>query len=139
MRPGRWLATGRRIRVLTIVDIFSRFSPAVDPRFNYRGEDVVLTLERSSAKSLAITRRQALARDRKPSPGIDIGAFEAGEWQTEVMEPAVRQLDRDCEAKIGNLGDAPGFLGCSYRRWLACVSGGQSYNNTIVSLREIIG
>jgi len=40
------LATGRKIRVLTIVDTFSRFSPAVDPRFNYRGEDVVLTLER---------------------------------------------------------------------------------------------
>ena len=31
------LATGRKIRVLTIVDTFSRFSPAVDPRFNYRG------------------------------------------------------------------------------------------------------
>ena len=40
------LATGRKIRVLTIVDIFSRFSPAVDPRFSYRGQDVVLTLER---------------------------------------------------------------------------------------------
>jgi putative transposase len=40
------LATGRRIRVLTIVDTFSRFSPAVDPRFSYKGEDVVLTLER---------------------------------------------------------------------------------------------
>jgi len=40
------LATGRKIRVLTIVDTFSRFSPAVDPRFRYRGEDVVLTLER---------------------------------------------------------------------------------------------
>ena len=40
------LATGRKIRVLTIVDTFTRFSPAVDPRFSYRGEDVVLTLER---------------------------------------------------------------------------------------------
>jgi putative transposase len=40
------LATGRKIRVLTVVDTFSRFSPAVDPRFSYRGEDVVLTLER---------------------------------------------------------------------------------------------
>jgi putative transposase len=39
------LATGRKIRVLTIVDTFSRFSAAVDPRFNYRGEDVVQTLE----------------------------------------------------------------------------------------------
>jgi putative transposase len=40
------LATGRKIRVLTIVDTFTRFSPAVDPRFSYRGEDVVVTLER---------------------------------------------------------------------------------------------
>jgi putative transposase len=35
------LATGRKIRVLTVVDTFSRFSPVVDPRFSYRGEDVV--------------------------------------------------------------------------------------------------
>jgi putative transposase len=27
------LATGRKLRVLTIVDIFSRFSPALEPRF----------------------------------------------------------------------------------------------------------
>ncbi|TCU32301.1 integrase-like protein [Rhizobium azibense] len=40
------LATGRKIRVLTVVDTFSRFSPAVDARFSYRGEDVVQTLER---------------------------------------------------------------------------------------------
>ncbi|MBR1251452.1 hypothetical protein JQ609_31600 [Bradyrhizobium sp. AUGA SZCCT0169] len=39
------LATGRKIRVLTIVDTFSRFSPAVDARFSYRGEDVVQTLD----------------------------------------------------------------------------------------------
>ena len=40
------LATGRKIRVLTVVDTFSRFSPVVDPRFSYRAEDVVMTLER---------------------------------------------------------------------------------------------
>lgn len=40
------LATGRKLRVLTIVDTFSRFSPAVDPRFSYRGEDVVLDFSR---------------------------------------------------------------------------------------------
>ena len=37
---------GKKIRVLTIVDIFSKFSPVVDPRFSYRAEDVVMTLER---------------------------------------------------------------------------------------------
>jgi len=40
------LATGRRLRILTVVDIFSRFSPVLDPRFSYRAEDVVTTLER---------------------------------------------------------------------------------------------
>lgn len=39
------LATGRKIRVLTVIDAFSRFSPAIDARFAYRGEDVVRTLE----------------------------------------------------------------------------------------------
>jgi putative transposase len=39
------LATGRKIRVLTVVDTFSRFSPVLDARFCYRGEDVVRTLE----------------------------------------------------------------------------------------------
>ena len=43
------LATGQKIRVLTIVDTFSRFSPALDPRFSYRAEDVVATLERACA------------------------------------------------------------------------------------------
>ena len=40
------LATGRKLRVLTIVDTFSRFSPAVEPRFNFCGADVVEVLER---------------------------------------------------------------------------------------------
>jgi putative transposase len=37
---------GRKLRVLTIVDTFSRFSPAVEPRFNFCGADVVEVLER---------------------------------------------------------------------------------------------
>ena len=40
------LATGRKLRVLTVIDIFSRYVPVLDPRFSYRGEDVVATLER---------------------------------------------------------------------------------------------
>ena len=35
------LATGTKLRVLTIVDTFSRFSPAIEPRFKFRGADVV--------------------------------------------------------------------------------------------------
>ena len=44
------LATGRKLRVLTVVDTFSRFCPAVDPRFSYRGEDVVRTLDEVCAQ-----------------------------------------------------------------------------------------
>jgi len=40
------LATGTKLRVLTIVDTFSRFSPALEPRFCFRGADVVEVLER---------------------------------------------------------------------------------------------
>ena len=40
------LATGQKLRVLTIVDTFSRFSPALEPRFSFRGTDVVEVLER---------------------------------------------------------------------------------------------
>ena len=40
------LATGTKLRVLTIIDTFSRFSPGLDPRFSSRGADVVEVLER---------------------------------------------------------------------------------------------
>lgn len=40
------LPLGRKLSILTVVDIFSRFSPVIDPRFSYRREDVVETLER---------------------------------------------------------------------------------------------
>src|SRR5205814_10257481 len=40
------LFDGRKIRVLTIVDTFTRLSPAIEVRQNFRGVDVVDTLER---------------------------------------------------------------------------------------------
>lgn len=40
------MASGRKLRILAIVDTFSHYSPASDPRFNSKGEDVVQTLER---------------------------------------------------------------------------------------------
>ncbi|WP_320203887.1 IS3 family transposase [Agrobacterium rosae] len=39
------LATGRKLRILTVVDTHSRYCPATDARFTYRGEDLVQTLE----------------------------------------------------------------------------------------------
>jgi putative transposase len=44
------LALGRKLRILTIVDTHSRYCPATDARFQYRGEDVVQTLERICSK-----------------------------------------------------------------------------------------
>lgn len=41
-QPG----TGGKLRVLTIIDIFSRISPALEPRPTFRGTDVVDVLER---------------------------------------------------------------------------------------------
>ena len=43
------LFDGSRIRILAIVDAFSRLSPTIDVRQRYRGVDVVDTLERVTA------------------------------------------------------------------------------------------
>jgi putative transposase len=45
------LAMGRKLRILTVVDAFTRFSPVIDPRFTYRGEDVVQALERTCRRT----------------------------------------------------------------------------------------
>jgi putative transposase len=44
------LATGRKLRVLTIVVTFSRFSPATEPRFNFRGAELWRCSKGSSEK-----------------------------------------------------------------------------------------
>jgi putative transposase len=72
------LATGRKIRVLTVVDIFSRFSPVLDPRYSYRGEDVVQTLEQVCAtvgypKSIRVDQgSEFISRD------LDLWAYAKG-------------------------------------------------------------
>lgn len=43
------LFDGSKIRILTIVDVLSRLSPAIDARQRYKGADVVATLERVTA------------------------------------------------------------------------------------------
>jgi putative transposase len=44
------LAAGRKVRVLMVVDTFSRYAPAIDPRLSYRGEDVVQVLDKVCAR-----------------------------------------------------------------------------------------
>ena len=45
------LFDGRKLRILTVVDTFTRLSPAIDARHTYRGSDVVDTLERASLEA----------------------------------------------------------------------------------------
>lgn len=47
------LATGRKIRVLTVVDTFSRYVPVLDARFSHRGEHAVATLDQVSPDRLS--------------------------------------------------------------------------------------
>lgn len=50
-RQKRLVSTlGRKLRVLAVVDTFSRLLPALDARFSYRAE-VVATLERVCART----------------------------------------------------------------------------------------
>jgi len=50
------LATGRKLRILTVVDTFSRLSPVIDPRFSYRGKMWSQRLKRLARRS-TIQRR----------------------------------------------------------------------------------
>lgn len=67
------LALGTKIRVLTIVDTFSRFAPAVEPRFRYRGGDVVETLER-------VGRQYGLPRVIRVDQGSEFVSRELDLW-----------------------------------------------------------
>jgi hypothetical protein len=63
------LAAGKKIRVPTVLDTFSRYVPALDPRISYSGEDVVATLERVCGQ-IGYPRRSGLIRARSSCRGI---------------------------------------------------------------------
>ncbi len=44
------LAMGGKIRVLTMIDTFTRYAPAIDARVQYRAANVVATLERFAVR-----------------------------------------------------------------------------------------
>ena len=72
------LFDGKKIRVLTIVDTFTRMAPAIDVRRSYRGSNVVETLERVS---LEIGYPKTIRLDNGPefiSKDLDLWAFMKG-------------------------------------------------------------
>jgi putative transposase len=87
------LATGRKIRVLTIVDTFTRFSPALEPRFSFRATDVVEVLEKVGRqvgfpKSIRVDQgTEFVSRD------LDLWALSA--WGDARLLPA-RQAHGQC-------------------------------------------
>ena len=72
------LATGRKLRVLTIVDTWSRDAPAVDPRFSYRAEDVVRTLEEVCARTGYPKMIRVDQGTEFVSKDLDLWAYENG-------------------------------------------------------------
>jgi putative transposase len=70
------LFDGRKIRILSIIDNFSRISPALDVRMSYRGCDVVDTLERIAAE---YGRPKRIRVDQGPefiSKDLDLWAYQ---------------------------------------------------------------
>lgn len=61
------LATGLKLRILTIIDTFSRYAPAVVPRYQYRASNVVVVLD-VSAPRWAIPGRSGLTKAASSSP-----------------------------------------------------------------------
>lgn len=71
------LAPGKKLRILTIVDPHSRYCPATDVRFSYRGEDVVQSLERVCRK-VGYPGRSESTMAANSSPATSISGLTPG-------------------------------------------------------------
>jgi putative transposase len=91
------LATGRKLRVLTIVDTFSRFSPALEPRFSFRGADVVEVLERIGREMGLPTAIRVDQGTESVSRDLDLWAYPA--WRHPRLLSA-GQADGQCVHRI---------------------------------------
>lgn len=71
-------ATGRKIRVLTVVDTFSRCVPVLDARFSYRREDVVATPDRVCRRIGYPATIRGDQRSEFISRVMDLWAYQSG-------------------------------------------------------------
>lgn len=98
------LATGRKLRVLTVVDRFSRYVPILDVRFNYRGEDVVNSLDRVCSQ---IGYPKTIRVDNGPefiSRDMDLWPIIAGScWTSAGQERSLFLEPCRCGRKVGDL------------------------------------
>jgi putative transposase len=66
---------GRKIRILTVVDTFTRLAPAIDALYSYRGADVVAMLDKATRE---LGYPKAIRLDNGPelvSRELDLWAF----------------------------------------------------------------
>lgn len=84
------LASGHKRRLLTIIDTFSRFSPALAPRFTFRGTEVVGVLQ-AACKEVGLPATMRLDQGSEfVSRDLDLLAYQTLR-HTELL--AARQAD----------------------------------------------
>jgi putative transposase len=109
------LATGRRFRVLTIVDTVSRVSPAIEVGVSLTGERVVAVLERLRR---TMGRPERIAIDNGPefiSKALDAWAYRNG-VQLEFSRPGKPTDNAFAESCNGRFRDE-----CLNQHWVASV------------------
>ena len=91
------LFDGRKLRVLTIVDTFSRFSPAIEVRQSFKGADVVAVLERASQ-----TSRLPEGHSARQRPGVrQQGSGPVGlHARRHARLQSARQANRQCVYRV---------------------------------------
>jgi transposase InsO family protein len=118
------VVTGRKLRVLTIIDTFSRFSPAIEPRFNFRGPDVAEILEEVGRR---VGFPKAIRVDQGTefvSRDLDLWAYQRGviNWQLhfrsrEGLGERLHQNQNRGAHRCQTLNCCPHFASSQLRRW----------------------
>ena len=69
---------GKKLRILTVVDTFSRYVPVLDLRYSYRGVDVVATLDQVCGTSGFPKTIRVDQGSEFVSRDMDLWAYERG-------------------------------------------------------------